>query len=108
MGVAAGCFHLAYLVPACAFLIGAYAFALLQLPRQRTPLTAMNTGWVLTFLVYAPHLSFFWTIFGPAALALWLVLGFWLALFLVLTRFVREHWGEAMGLMAAPVFWIGL
>src|SRR5438874_12983597 len=79
--VAAISFHLAYLFPPCAFLIGAYLFALLQLSRQATRLQTMNTGWVLAFLIYAPHLAFFAKIFGAAAIALWLVLGFWLGLF---------------------------
>src|SRR3954469_9422719 len=89
--VAAGSFHLAYLFRPCAFLIAVYLFALWQLSWQRSRLQTMNTGWLLTFLIYAPHLAFFWKIFGPAAVALWLVLGFWLGLFLSLVRFCRER-----------------
>jgi apolipoprotein N-acyltransferase len=106
--VAAASFHLAYLFPPCAFLIAVYLFALWQLTWQRTRLQTMNTGWVLTFLVYAPHLAFFWTIFGAAAIALWLVLGFWLGLFLSLVRFARERWGKRAAVILAPLLWMGL
>src|SRR6476619_6241091 len=101
-GVATASFHLAYFFPPFASLIAVYLFALWQLSRQRTRLQAMNTGWLLAFLVYAPHLSFFWTIFGPAAIALWLVLGFWLGLFLALVRFARERLGNTVAVLLAP------
>jgi apolipoprotein N-acyltransferase len=108
MGIGTASFHLAYVAPPCAFLIGVYVFALFQLSRQRTRFQTMNTAWLLTFLVYAPHLAFFWRIFGPAAIALWLVLGFWLGLFLCLARFVRARWGETVAAIAAPFLWMGL
>src|SRR5258705_832609 len=88
--------------------MGVYVFGLFQLSRQKTRFQAMNTGWVLTFLVYAPHLSFFWTVFGPAAAALWLVLGFWLGLFLALVRLVRAKVGNGAAALAAPFLWAGL
>ena len=104
---ASACFHLAYLYPPCAFLIGVYLFALLQLSRHRGRLGAMNSGWALGFLVCAPHLAFFWTLFGPAAIALWMVLGFWLGLFLALLRFTREKLGVTAAAVLAPVLWMG-
>lgn len=108
LAVAAGSFHLAYFFPPLACFIVVYLFALLQLSRQPNRLQAMNTGWLLAVLVYAPHLAFFWTIFGPAAIALWLVLGFWLGLFLALLRFVREKWGSIATACLAPWLWMGL
>src|SRR6266480_1691686 len=103
--VAAVSFHLAYLFPPGAFLIGAYCFALWRLSWQRTRFQAMNTGWALAFLVYAPHLAFFWRIFGAAAIGLWLLLGFWLGLFLALLRFTREKWGNVSSILLAPLLW---
>jgi apolipoprotein N-acyltransferase len=105
---AAVSFHLAYLFPPCAFLIALYLFSLWRLSDQQTRLHAMNTGWILAFLIYAPHLAFFWTIFGPAATALWLVLGFWLGLFLALVRFARERWGKLAAIILSPFLWTGL
>lgn len=108
MLVAAACFHVAYGFPPCAFLIAGYLFALFQLTRARNRLQAMNTGWLLAFLIYAPHLAFFWTIFGAAAIGLWLVLGFWLGLFLALVRFARHKLGEIPAALLAPLLWTGL
>src|SRR5262245_38643462 len=108
LGVASASFHLAYVMPGGAFLMGVYVFGLFQLLRQKTRFQTMNTGWALSFLVYAPHLSFFWTIVGPAAAALWLVLGFWLGLFLALVRFVRAKVGHGAAALAAPFLWTGL
>ena len=68
----------------------------------------MNTGWILSLLVYAPHLAFFWRIFGPAAVALWLVLGLWLGFFLSLVRFCRERLGKVVSVLLAPWLWMGL
>jgi len=101
-------FHVAYLFPACAFLIAVYCFALWKLSWQRSRFQAMNTGWALAFLVYAPHLAFFWRIFGAAAIGLWLLLGFWLGLFLALVRFAREKWGNVVAVLLAPLLWTGL
>src|SRR2546423_13680675 len=97
--VAAISFHLAYLFPPCAFLIAVYCFALWKLSWQRTRFQAMNTGWALAFLVYAPHLAFFWRIFGPAAIGLWLLLGFWVGLFVALVRLAREKWGHVAAIL---------
>src|SRR5689334_4092587 len=105
--IAAAGFHLAYYFPPLAFCIGIYLFALWQLTRQPNRIQAMNTGWLLAFLVYAPHLSFFWTIFGPAAIALWLVLGFWLGLFLAMARLARAMWGPMAAVLLAPWLWLG-
>jgi hypothetical protein len=62
----------------------------------------------LGFLFYAPHLGFFWTIFGAAAIALWLVLAFWLALFVLTLRLVRVRFGNGWMLALAPFIWTGL
>jgi len=108
MAIAAAAFHLAYYVPPLTCFIGLYAFALLQLSRQPNRVQAMNTGWLLAFLVYAPHLSFFWKLFGAPAIALWLVLGFWLGLFLALLRFTRATWSATAAIWLGPFLWLGL
>ena len=68
----------------------------------------MNNGWALGLLIYGPQLMFFWTLFGGAAIALWLVLAFWLGLFMALLRFVRERRGTTAAALLAPVFWTGI
>jgi apolipoprotein N-acyltransferase len=101
-------FQLAYAFPACAFLFALHLFGLLQLTRARTSRAAMNIGWGVGPFIYGPKLLFFWTVFGPTAIALWLVLAFWLGLFLVLVRSCRERFGEGWAAFAAPILWTGL
>ncbi|MBE7498754.1 MAG: hypothetical protein HS113_00260 [Verrucomicrobiales bacterium] len=56
---------------------------------------AFYTGLAVGLGMYGPQLHFFWGLFGPAAVALWLVLAFWLALFLHVLHGVDRYWGRA-------------
>jgi hypothetical protein len=78
------CFHLAYTslkLPAAGLFIFGYAFGLVQLTNQPTVRRAFYFGLVTAYLCYAPQLLFMWSIFGPFAIVLWLVLAFWVGLF---------------------------
>src|SRR6266700_1309172 len=79
-------FHLAYQFKGCSFLILVYLFCLAGLARQPTSRRAFYLGLSIGLLAYGPQLSCFYAIFGPAALVLWLVLAFWIALFGLLSR----------------------
>jgi apolipoprotein N-acyltransferase len=105
--ISAGAFHLAYGVPALACLMLIFLFGLIQLSRVRTSRNAMNIGWVCGLIVYGPQLSFFWGVFGPGAITLWLVLGFWLGLFLVTLRQVNLYLGQTAATLLAPILWLG-
>lgn len=104
----AGCMHLAYAIPQLSFLLlGTFAsFAALSLARSRRK--AFYPVLLIGLAVYAPQLGFFWTIFGPAAVLLWLVLAFWLALFSVIAWRIRTRWGVLAWLIALPFLWTGL
>src|SRR5580765_6626820 len=67
-------FHLAYTFPPLGFLAGLYLYCLFQLTALPTPRKAFYSGLVIGYAVYAPHLAFFWKIFGWPAMALWTVL----------------------------------
>src|SRR5689334_6140143 len=90
-GAAIACFHLAYGVRALCFLVVGYVFALAQLTRVRTTRMAAWLGFGVGFLTAAPQLTCFWTLFGPGAIALWSVLGFWIGLFVVVGRFAVKR-----------------
>ena len=79
-------FHLAYSFATCSFLILVYLFSVAALARQRTGRRAFYFGLTIGLLAYGPQLSCFYTIFGPAAVALWAVLAFWVGLFGLLAR----------------------
>jgi apolipoprotein N-acyltransferase len=107
-GFAIVCFHLAYGVRALAILIVGYVFGVAQLTRVRTTRLAGWIGFGVGFLTAAPQLTCFWTLFGPGALGLWSVLGFWMALFVVIGRFAIRRCGTARAWWLLPILWTGL
>lgn len=62
---------------------------------------------VLGLASYTPHLRFLWTIFGPAAVPLWMILPLWLAASALLLRAVGHRFGSAAAAWAAPFVWTG-
>ncbi len=84
------------------------AYALIELSRAATSRKVFYPMLALGFLFYAPQLGFFWGIFGRAAILLWLVLAFWIALFGLTLRLVRLRFGNGWMLALAPFIWTGL
>ena len=105
---AAAAFHLAYSFAALTVLIVAYLFCLLQLARARTERQAFYLGLTAGLLCAGPQLYFFWIIFGPAAIALWLIWSFWIGMFVLLARFSLVRFGPARAALIAPFLWTGL
>ena len=108
---AVACFQLAY-TPAqsglLAFTIVGYVICLVQLARLRTTRQCFYVALATGFACFAPQLGFFWNIFGAAAIALWLVLALWIALFVVLTHLAIVTLGLKRAAFLAPFFWTGL
>src|SRR5437867_10944831 len=77
-------FHLAYLIPGGAFLMGLFLICFVALTVVRTSRQAFYGGLAVGLLIYAPQLYCFYVIFSAAAVLLWLVLAFWIGLFLLL------------------------
>lgn len=100
-------FHLGYLVPG-GWPILLFPLALLPLLRLPTSRAAFYTGLGLGLALYAPHLGFFYTIFGPVAGLLWLVLAFWLAVFLGVGRSLANRLPTIWLIAAIPTLWLGL
>jgi hypothetical protein len=105
--VAGVTFQLAYTFAACGFLISFYLWCLFQLTRLKTARQATYFGLAAGMLAFAPQLSFFWTIFGPAAIALWYVCGFWIGMFVIMGRACRQAFGKAWSALLIPFLWIG-
>src|SRR5580765_619115 len=102
------CFHLAYGFRALSLLIVGYVFGLAQLTRVASTRLAAWLGFGVGFLTAAPQLTCFWTLFGTGAVALWSVLGFWIALFVVVGRFAVRRFGMARAWWLLPILWTGL
>ncbi len=101
-------FHLAYSFRGCSFLILVYLYALSALARQRTSRRAFYFGLTAGLLAYAPQLSCFYAIFGWTAIALWLVLAFWIGLFGLLARLCLVQFGPRWATALIPFIWTGL
>jgi apolipoprotein N-acyltransferase len=104
---AVAAFHLAYTFPPLAFLIVVFLFFLFELGAMPGKRRAFYFGFAIGCAVYAPHLAFFWSIFGWSAMALWTVLAFWLGLFVVLTRLCRLKFSR-LAVVLVPFVWTGL
>jgi apolipoprotein N-acyltransferase len=103
---AAATFHVAYEIFPPAILL--FLVCIIQVSRTKSRPHAMYAGWILGLGIYGPQLTFFYGIFGNAAVALWLVLATWLSLYLVLQRFALIKLGPRYGAMAAPFIWTGV
>jgi len=105
---AVGSFHLAYAFTQLCWLIAAYLFCLTVLTRQPTNRRAFYVGLAVGLAVFVPQMDFLWTIFGPVAIPLWLVLAFWHGLFLLLGRQCWICLGQTKALLLLPFLWTGL
>jgi apolipoprotein N-acyltransferase len=101
-------FHLAYRFAICHWCIGLFLYCMFRLAGLATARQARWFGMAIGLAVYAPHLAFFWTLFGGGAIALWCVLSFWLALFLTAGRACLLRSGPVQWAVAAPFLWTGL
>ncbi len=106
--VAVLAFHLAYTFSTCGFLIAVYLWCLVELTRVATSRQASYFGLAVGMLSFAPQMYFLWTIFGPASIALWLVLAFWISMFLYLGYKCRQNFPPYGALALLPFLWTGL
>lgn len=109
--VAVLCFHITY-TPAQSGLhslaIVGYVICLVQLARLRTTRQSFYVALATGFACFAPQLECFWRIFGGFAIALWLVLAFWIALFVGLTHLALIKLGPKRAAILVPFLWTGL
>lgn len=105
---AVAAFHIAYARADFAWAIFCYLLGLCQVARLCEVRPAFYLGLAVGFFTAAPQLICFWNIFGISAIALWLVLAFWIGLFTAFAQraFTRlQPWHAAFLL---PILWTGL
>jgi apolipoprotein N-acyltransferase len=105
------CFYLSYTPlqhPAFGLFIFGYALFLVQLTNQKTVRRAFYFGLAVGFLCAASQLYCFGEIFGAAAIVLWLILAFWIALFTAVVCACIRHWGKVRTMWLVPFIWTGL
>lgn len=108
VALAAGGYGLAFATHYAAAAILIALPCILLLARLRTPRQAFYVGLLAGIAMYGPHLLFFWTIFGPRAMALWLVAGWPIAAFVLLLHLARRRLGETWASWLTPVLWMGI
>ena len=112
MGVAIAAFHVAYLVPALAFLMVLFLYALIKLTEAPTPRWAFYPALLVGIASYAPQTTFLWGLFGVVAISLWTILSIWIAFFVLMAWSLRRvPWFAAhmwVWALSLPVMWMGL
>ncbi len=101
-------FTLAYFLSWSGFLMFGFLCGLVALARFGTERTTFYLGLTVGMLIYSVHLWCFYVIFKAAAILLWLILAFWLALFVLLARFSFASFKPAVAAMLVPFLWTGL
>ncbi len=101
-------FHAAWLFPPLAGLMLLYAVFLIQISAHPSARIAFRLGFLTGLLVFAPHLAWFWNIFGPVSLCLWSILAFFTSAFVLLLHFHRRWIGTKLLWLAVPLLWTGL
>lgn len=102
-----GGFHFAYEWDAGAGTIAVYLVCLYRLAWVRSARWAFYLGLGIGVAIAAPQLWFFVGIFGPAAIGLWLILGLWTALYLLLAHVAVTRSPER-GYWLLPWLWFAL
>jgi apolipoprotein N-acyltransferase len=100
-------FQIAYEWKAAAGFIVAYLACLFRLAWVKSSRWAFYLGLAIGFSIAAAQLRFFYDIFGPAAIGLWLIFGLWHAFYLLLARNTVARWPRS-GALCLPVIWFAL
>ena len=111
VGVALGAavaFTLAYSIPRGGFLMIGFLFCLLALARFGTARSAFYLGLAVGMSIYSFQLCFFYNIFNAAAIVLWLILSFWLALFALIAHACFARFKPSVAAILIPFVWTGL
>ena len=101
-------FTLAYSIPRGGFLMIGFLYCFLALAKFGTARSAFYLGLAAGMSVYSFQLWFFYNIFSMAALVLWLILAFWLALFTLIANMCFAGFKPVVAAILIPFIWTGL
>ncbi len=100
-------FHVAWF-PGAAWVMTLFASCLILLTGLPSLALRFGLGLAIGLGIYGPKLSFFWSLFGPSAVVLWLILAYWPAIFLAVGGELRGLLSPRLLVVALPVLWTGL
>jgi apolipoprotein N-acyltransferase len=78
------------------------------LARVHTARRAFYIGLVTGMAMYVPHLSFFFSVFGWPAVALWIVAGLPVGTFVLLLNLTYRRLGPTWAMWLTPMLWTGV
>jgi apolipoprotein N-acyltransferase len=108
---ATACFHIAYFprnIPALPLFAAGYVVCLTQLARLKTARLSFYIGLATSLFCVGPQLECFWRIFGSAAVPLWCILAFWIAVFVMVIHLALVRFGPLWTALFVPFVWTGL
>jgi len=105
---AAVAFTLAYSIPRGGFLMIGFLYCLLALAKFGTARSAFYLGLAVGMSVYSLQLWFFYNIFSAAAIVLWLILAFWIALFALIAHTCFARFKPTVAAILIPFVWTGV
>jgi apolipoprotein N-acyltransferase len=85
-----------------------FLYCLFSLAKFGTTRQAFYFGLIIGMLIYPPQLWCFYTIFKTAAIPLWAIFAFWLALFLLLAQLCFSNFKPIIAAILIPFLWTGL
>jgi len=100
-------FHIAYTIPQCSFLIAVYLYCLFRLAWVRKTTLALYLGLIVGLSIIVPHFFFFWTIFGPKAIAFWFIGAIWWGIFFLISRMSLKKLNRIVAVLLIPFIWTG-
>lgn len=106
--LATAAFHLAWTFPTLSSFTFIYAYCLIDLSGVHSARAAFRFGLLGGLLVFAPHLAWFWKIFGAVSICLWSVIAFFTGAFVLSLHAWRARFDGKFLWIAAPVLWTGL
>ncbi|MBL9139048.1 MAG: hypothetical protein JNK85_24485 [Verrucomicrobiales bacterium] len=84
-----------------------FPLLLLSATRLRTVRQSFYLGLGLGLAIVAPQLRFFWSIFGAAAIVLWLVVAIWYAAFAATGQALHRRLAGVWTVPLIPALWMG-
>ncbi|MCM8531564.1 MAG: hypothetical protein NE330_10425 [Lentisphaeraceae bacterium] len=83
-------------------LLPLYFLCLIYISKVEKLRYAFYLGWIATLISYSIHIRFFLNIFGNGSIILWIILSFWPALFVVLSRILLYRTSKKVFLTSIP------
>ena len=108
IAIASGSYSIAAIGTHFIGLIPVYFLSLLFFTKVEKYRHAFYLAWISSLITFALHISFFLNIFGKGSVFLWIILSFWPAIFVLLSKFILEKSNKVVQLITIPALFFVL